>query len=217
MNMSIQGAIFDMDGTLLDSMEGWATAGVRYLRRRGIEPCAGEADSLLYQGMIAAAQHFQRTYGITDDVPTIIDGINEAVREFYETQATPCDGVKEFLQRLKEQGVRMCVATATDRCLAEPTLARLGLLPFFDRIFTCTELGTDKTSSRIYDTATAFMGTAKEDTWIFEDASYAVRTAKTAGYPVCAVYDRFEKRADYLKNTADRYVMDYQEALKIAF
>ncbi len=215
--MSMRGAIFDMDGTLLDSMEGWATAGERYLRRRGLEARCGEADSLLYQGMIGAAQHFQKEYGITEDVQTVIDGINEEVAEFYNVQATPCDGVIAFLEMLKARGVRMCVATATDRCLAEPTLRRLGLLPFFDRIFTCTELATDKTSPYIYDTATAFMGTPKAETWIFEDASYAVRTAKAAGYPVCAIYDRFEKRAAYLKDAADHYVMSYHEAIKIEF
>lgn len=215
--MSMQGAIFDMDGTLLDSMEGWATAGERYLRRRGITPHGGEADSLLYQGMIGAARYFQKEYGITEDVQVIINGINDEVAEFYADKAVPCDGVIDFLEMLKARGVKMCVATATDRCLAEPTLERLGLLPFFDRIFTCTELCTDKTSSVIYDTAAAFMGTPKAETWIFEDASYAVRTAKAAGYPVCAIYDRFEKRAAYLKATADHYVISYHEAIKIEY
>lgn len=215
--MDIQGAIFDMDGTLLDSMEGWATAGEQYLRQRGITPRFGEADCLLYQGMIGAARHFQDAYGISDDVQTIIDGINEVVADFYATKAVPLDGVTEFLEALKARGVRMCVATATDRCLAQPTLERLGLLPFFDRIFTCTELVTDKTSPMIYDTAAAFMETPKETTWVFEDASYAVRTAKTAGYPVCAIYDRFEKRAAYLRDTADRYVMSYRDAMKILY
>lgn len=215
--MTIHGAIFDMDGTLLDSMEGWATAGERYLRRRGIAPCGGEADSLLYQGMIGAAQHFQQAYGITDDVQTVIDGINEEVAAFYATKAVPRDGVIDFLRQLNERGVKMCVATATDRCLAEPTLERLGMRSFFDRIFTCTELCTDKTVPLIYDTAAAFMGTDKGSTWIFEDASYAVRTAKAAGYPVCAIYDRFEKRAAYLQQTADHYVMNYYEAMKIEY
>ena len=212
--MAMQGAIFDMDGTLLDSMEGWATAGERYLRRRGFEPRCGEADCLLYQGMIGAAEHFRREYGIEDDVQTVIDGINAEVEDYYRTQATALEGVAEFLQTLKSRGVKLCVATATDRCLAQPTLERLGLMPFFERMFTCTELRTDKTSSYIYDTATAFMGTPKEATWIFEDASYAVRTAKAAGYPVCAIYDRFEKRAAYLKSTADIYIENYGEALE---
>ena len=215
--MSIRGAIFDMDGTLLDSMEAWATAGERYLRSRGITPCGGNKDSLLYQGMIGAAQYFQQAYGITDDVQTIIDGINEGVKLYYATEATPREGIAVFLESLKANGVKMCVATATDRCLAEPTLARLGLLPYFERVFTCTELLTDKTDPFIFDTATAFMGTAKEETWVFEDASYAVRTAKTAGYPVCAIYDRFEKRADYLKETADRYILSYQGVITADF
>ena len=164
-----------------------------------------------------AAEYFRETYGITDDVPTIIDGINRSVAQYYATEATARKDVTGFLTMLKQQGVRMCVATATDRCLAEPTLERLGLLPFFDRIFTCTELGTDKTESVIFDTATAFMGTPKEQTWVFEDASYAVRTAKRAGYPVCAIRDRFEKRPDFLRETADHYVTEYDEALKIVF
>ena len=212
--MDIQGAVFDMDGTLLDSMEGWATAGERYLRRRGIEPRCGEADCLLYQGMIGAAEHFRREYGIRDDVQTVIDGINAEVEAYYRTQVTALPDVHAFLRTLKDRGVKLCVATATDRCLAQPVLERLGLMPFFERMFTCTELGTDKTVPLIYDAAAAFMGTPKASTWIFEDASYAVRTAKAAGYPVCAIYDRFEKRAAYLKETADLYITNYGEALE---
>ena len=215
--MSLRGAVFDMDGTLLDSMEGWATAGEAYLRHRGLTPSGGDADSLLYQGMEGAAAYFQRAYGITDDIPTVIDGINAQVASFYAHRAVPRDGVIPFLTMLRERGVPLCVATATDRCLAEPTLERLGLLPFFDRIFTCSELHTDKTSSLIYDTAAAFMGTATADTWIFEDAAYAVRTAKAAGYPVCAIHDRFERRADYLQATADHYILSYREAMTLSF
>ncbi len=215
--MSMQGAIFDMDGTLLESMEGWATAGKHYLLRRGIVSRCGEADSLLYQGMIGAAKHFQEEYGLTDSVQTIIDGINEEVAIFYATRASVKEEVVPFLQKLKDSGVKMCVATATDRCLVEPTLERLGLLPYFERLFTCGELQTDKTEPLIYDTATSFMGTSKEQTWIFEDASYAVRTAKAAGYPVCAVYDRYEKRADYLRTTADVYITQYKEAMRAIF
>ena len=206
-----------MDGTLLDSMEGWATAGEKYLRRRGLTPRGDERDSLLGQGMLRAALYFQEAYGIEDDVAVMIEEIKREVRDYYENEATLCDGVTAFLTKLSEQGVKMCVATATERALAEPVLERLGIRSFFDKIFTCRELDTNKTEPLIYETARAFMGADKAQTWVFEDALYAARTAKAAGYPVCAVYDRFETDAAALTETADLYIRSYREAMDLAY
>ena len=209
--MALRGAIFDMDGTLLDSMEGWMTAGETYLRSRGIVPHGGEQDSLMYQSMMGIAAHFRHTYGLPEAEEEIVRGINDQVRAFYETRATAVDGVAAVLARFKAAGIPLCVATATDRCLAQPALERAGLSMFFDRIFTCTEVGAGKTRSRIFDEARAFMGTPREDTWVFEDALYAARTAKAAGYAVCGVYDRFEPCPDELKALCDMYIRSYRE------
>ena len=216
--VTIKGAIFDMDGTLLDSMEGWATTGETYLRLRGITPCHGSKDNLMYQGMLGIAAHFQSTYGITDTTETILADINALVKEYYAQHVTPLDGAVAFLQTLKANGVKITLATATDRCIVEPTLRRLGMWELFDGVFTCTELKTSKLSPLIYDTAREYMGTAKEETWVFEDAAYAAKTAKAAGYLLCGICDRFEKRREELERLADVYLADgYADAQKLPF
>ncbi len=213
----IDGAILDMDGTILESMGVWATVGEDYLRRRGIIPCHGDADSLMYQGMRGIASHFRTAYGIADEDMKIIEDLNEMVKEDYANVVTPKDGAIGFLRMLRERGIRLCLATATDRCIVEPTLARLQMLELFDGIVTCTEVGVGKHKPLVFDTARQLLGTSLDTTWVFEDAAYAAVTAKTAGYHVCAVYDSFERRAEELRAHADVYLLGYHEASKLPF
>jgi len=213
----IKGAIFDMDGTLLDSMHIWATTGQEYLQRRGIVPVHGDSDSLMYQGWQGIASHYQTAYGITDTAETIVSDILELVKERYAASAVPLDGAVDFLKMLKKHGVKITLATATDRCIVEPTLKGLGMWELFDGVFTCGELKTSKLSPLIYDTAREFMGTETHETWVFEDALYAAKTAKAAGYALCGVRDRFERRTEELKALADVYINDYSEVQKTSF
>jgi hydroxymethylpyrimidine kinase/phosphomethylpyrimidine kinase len=103
----------------------------------------------------------------------------------------------------------MCVATVTDRYLAEAALERLGVRRYFSEIFTTAEVGHDKTSPHIYRTALAHLGTEKSETVVFEDAYHALMTAKKDGFPVAAVYDRHETKRIEMKAAADYYVSDY--------
>ncbi len=213
----IRGAIFDMDGTLIDSMGGWAAMGQRYLQSRGLTPCHGARDSLMLQGWEAVVTHYQTAYGITDDRETIVSDIKAMMAAFYRTEPTLVDGILPFLRCLRDSGVRVCVATATDRALAAPVLERMGILPFVERLFVCSELNTNKHSPLIYDTARAWMGTPLEETWVFEDAWYAARTAKRAGYPLCGIVDRFETRQEELAALADVMLEDYGDLSRLPF
>lgn len=211
------GIIFDMDGTLLDSMGGWAGVGERYLQKHGLTPKGLFADSLVHVGQRGFAEHVREQYGVTDTVDAVVDEVHLLMGEFYQTVTAPREGLKDYLEALKAQGVRMCVATATARSLAVPTLERLGLLSFFEAVFVCGELHTDKTKPLIYDTARASLGTALEDTWVFEDALYAAKTAKAAGYRLCAVADAHEAHQEAMSALADVYITSYAETARLPF
>ena len=196
----IKGAIFDLDGTLLDSMFIWDTIGEDYLRSLGKEPHEDLKETFMTLTLEEAAVYYREHYGVTLFVKEIVDGVNAMVEQTYRTKVTLKPGIAEYLAWLKENGVRMCVATVTDRYLVEETLERLGVRHYFSEIFTCAEVGFGKDKPVIYQKALGHLGTEKSDTYVFEDLPFALNTAKTDGFPTVGVYDRHEVHQDELKD-----------------
>ena len=207
----IKGAIFDLDGTLLDSMFIWDTIGEEYLRSLGKEPHEDLKETFMTLTLEEAAVYYREHYGVTLSVKEIVDGINAMVEQTYRTKVTLKPGISEYLAWLKENGVRMCVATVTDRYLVEETLERLGVRHYFSEIFTCAEVGFGKDKPIIYQKALEHLGTEKSDTYVFEDLPFALNTAKTDGFPTVGIYDRHEAHQDELKELADYYVLDFTD------
>ena len=209
----IKGAIFDLDGTLLDSMFIWDTSGEEYLRSLGKEPHEDLNETFMTLTLEEAAEYYREHYGVTLSVKEIVDGINAMVEQTYRTKVTLKPGISEYLAWLKENGVRMCVATVTDRYLVEETLERLGVRHYFSEIFTCAEVGFGKDKPIIYQKALEHLGTEKSDTYVFEDLPFALNTAKTDGFPTVGVYDRHEAHQDELKELADYYIFDFTDPI----
>lgn len=207
----LKGAIFDLDGTLLDSMFIWDTIGEDYLRTLGKEPHEDLREAFMPLTLEEAAEYYREHYGVTLSVREIVDGVNTMVEGIYRTNVTLKPGIAEYLHWLKENGVRMCVATVTDRYLVEETLERLGILHYFSEIFTCAEVGYGKDKPIIYRKALEHLGTSKEATCVFEDSLFALKTAKADGFPTVGVYDRHENRQDALKSLADYYIRDFAD------
>ena len=209
----IKGAIFDLDGTLLDSMFIWDTIGEEYLRSLGKEPHEDLKETFMTLTLEEAAEYYREHYGVTLSVKEIVDGVNVMVEQTYRTKVTLKPGIAEYLAWLKENGVRMCVATATDRYLVEETLERLGVRHYFSEIFTCAEVGFGKDKPVIYQKALEHLETEKRDTYVFEDMLFALNTAKTDGFPTVGVYDRHEEYQDELKELSDYYVLDFTDPI----
>ena len=209
----IKGAIFDLDGTLLDSMFIWDTIGEDYLRSLGKEPHEDLKETFMTLTLEEAAEYYREHYGVTLSVKEIVDGVNAMVEQTYRTKVTLKPGISEYLAWLKENGVRMCVATVTDRYLVEETLDRLGVRHYFSEIYTCAEVGFGKDKPIIYQKALEHLGTAKDETYVFEDLPFALNTAKTDGFPTVGVYDRHEAHQDELKELADYYIFDFTDPI----
>ena len=212
----LKGAIFDFDGTLVDSMFIWDTIGEDYLRTLGKEPHEDLKETFMTLSLEEAAEYYRTHYGVTLSVKEIVDGVNTMVEGIYRTRVALKQGVADFLAQLKENGTRMCIATVTDRYLVEETLDRLGILQYFSEIFTCAEVGYGKDKPIIYRKALEHLDTAKNETYVFEDSLFALKTAKADGFTTVGVYDRHENRQDNLKNLADYYIVDFADpVLKI--
>lgn len=207
----IKGAIFDFDGTLFDSMFIWESIGESYLRSIGIKPKQDVNETVKALSLYQAACYFQREYGVDLSALEIMNGVNEMVERFYKKETLPKPHAVELLRRFHNKGVKMCIATATDRYLIEAALKRCGISKYFSGIFTCTEVGHGKDEPHIFRQALEHLGVNKKDAIVFEDSLYAVKTAKSDGFTTVAVFDRHEKNQTQLKKLADFYIEDLSQ------
>lgn len=205
-------AIFDMDGTLIDSMPVWRGLGRNFLLSRGITPPEGLRKIIAPMTLAQSAEYF-KTLGVTGTTDAIVGALDGYMRAQYETAIAPRENVGQYLDAVKAAGVRCCVATATDEALARICLGRLDLLKYFEFIVSCEDIGVGKTSPAVYHAAAERLGAAPADIAVYEDVPYAAETAKQAGYYVVGVYDpSAERHQERLKLTIDEYIADYTAA-----
>ena len=211
--MRLQSAIFDMDGTLLDSMPTWRELGPTFLKEAGIS-ATPEQDRMLHTlADCDVIPYLREVCGLPWSQQEIIDQIIQRMETFYSSQVRPKLGLEKFLSILKMEGVWMYVATATHRRLTEKALKTAGIDHYFRGIVTSAEAGTHKRDSAdIYEMAMRRLQSNKRDTVVFEDALYAIRTAKAAGFRVAGVYDVTEE-ADQpeIQRISDYYIRSYEE------
>ena len=210
--MKISGAIFDLDGTLLDSMYMWENIGKNYLIELGITPAPDINETLKPMSLLQAADYLRTNYGIEKTNEEIIGGVTAKIAHFYTCEVKPKSGAVEFLKTLHDKGVKLCIATASDTGLVSAALRLNHMDSFFERIITCTEIKAGKDSPKIYDYALDFLGTEKSETVVFEDACHAAATAKDAGYTVIGMYDAFEKEnEENMRKITDKYIHSFDE------
>ena len=215
--MRLQSAIFDMDGTLLDSMPIWEHLCSDLLREWGAEPEPGLDSKVNVMTMRQGAEYCKKQYHLPMRVEEIVDAVHSRVEDFYHSQVQAKPGVQKFLSLLKMEGVWMYVATATDRSLAEAALRHAGIDQYFRGLLTCPEVGEGKDSPEIYERAMRRLRSTKKDTVVFEDALHAIQTAKAAGFRVAAVYDRSaEADQPAIQAAADYYIRSFEEMFETA-
>lgn len=187
--IKLNGAIFDMDGTIIDSMRYWAELDERFLTERNLPYTSEVSDYLKTCSLSMAAEFFSAEYGIEGSVGEIEKMIVDGMREPYEKLVQAKKGAPELLSHLERIGVSMCIATSTDRELAETVLERLDLRRYFVDVLSCSDIGKNKDHPDIFYAAMDKMGTSVEDTVVFEDSFYAIKTAVKHGFRVAAVAD----------------------------
>lgn len=207
--MTIKCAIFDFDGTLFDSMFIWDSVGEIYLKSLGKEPKPSMREDVRALSLYQSACYFQREYDLAFSAEEIMTGINRTIEHFYIHEVLPKHGVAAFLKRMKQAGIPMCIATASDRYQIEAALSRCGMAHYFDAIFTCSEVGHGKDEPVIFRKAMEYFGADRTTTVIFEDAIHAIQTAKADGFAICAVFDSSEKRQAEIRDLSDCYIPDF--------
>ena len=209
---NVKGVIFDIDGVILDSLSIWTDLGARYLKSKGKEPKKGLAETLFSMSMEQGAEYLADEYSLGLEHGEVFDGLCGMLRDYYyyEVQAKP--GAAELIAGFRRSGIRITAATSSPREYVEKALARNGLLDNFEKIFTSSETGSSKHSPKIYDEAASFMRTKPEETFVFEDSLYALKTAAAAGYIAVGVFDaEGESDQEGMKETAQIYLKSLED------
>lgn len=213
--MNIKGAIFDMDGTLIDSMGYWQDAAGDYIRTKGKEPSDDLGKRFLTLGLTNIYPDMKREYGIDDSLDEVSRGIYAIMEKNYD-RVDKKPYVEDMLKAFKSMGVKMCIASATNSDLARRVLKRLGIVDYFDEVFCCKDVGRGKRHPDVYDYALNYLGTSKDDTLVFEDALFAVKTLKANGYKAVGIEDvNSASDKDEILSLADFYIDSYKNWEKI--
>ncbi len=215
----LRGAIFDLDGTLLDSMEVWKDSSRLFLRQYGVETVTEEdIRNLEGKTQLQALRYFAAVYPV---IGRPGEALQEAFQAFiarrYAALSAPKAGVRRLLRRLEEQKIPRCVVSMTDIRHCEGALENFGLAHAFDFLLSAGQVGLNKREPRIYQLAAARLGIPPSACMVFEDAPYAARTAKQAGFPVCIVYDRaFDREWPAMAQWCDAAVREsFEEILPL--
>ena len=205
-------AIFDMDGTLIDSMVFWKNLATEYLTSKGILQIPADIlEQIKPMTMSESAALFRREFGLTGDVEA---QMNEMMEDHYRNDIPLKPGAWEYLENLHRQGVRMCVASATAEHLMESCLTRLGVRQYFEFLLSCETVGAGKRSPLVYQEAARRLGAVPGQIAVYEDALYAVQTAKATGFHVVGVYD--DSAADSwqaIEQESDEVILNWEEAV----
>ena len=204
-------AIFDMDGTLIDSMGYWQRLGVEYLRGKGVE---GDLTDVLERikpmTMTESAALFSAEFGLAGTPAELAAEMNGIMETHYRADIPLKPGVAAYLDNLRADGAHLCVASATAPDLMEACLTRLGVRGHFDFLLSCEEVGAGKDRPDVFLAAADRLGAQPGEAAVYEDALYAARTAKQAGFYTVGVYDPSgEAHWDEMTALADETITDW--------
>lgn len=207
-------AIFDMDGTLVDSMAVWRRLGREYLTDRGI---VSHIDDVLARTrpmtMAESAALFVAEFQLPERPEEVAAEMNSIMEEHYRRDIPLKAGVLDYLSRLRRAGIRMCVASATAPELMEACLLRLGAARYFEFLLSCEEVGAGKNRPDVFLKAAERLGASPCEIAVYEDSLFAAQTAAAAGFYTVAVYDDSGKESwNELTALTDENILDWSAA-----
>lgn len=205
-------AIFDLDGTLADSMKMWRSVGRTFLEHHGYPPLkyTKQSSNDTWERDFVAAVNEQLGLDITEEY--FFNWFSQYVVEEYRSHIPLKPFAYQFLENLHSQGVQMCICSSTHRFMMMPALERLDILKFFRFTCHCNEFGKEKNQPDIFLHCMDKLGAEKpEQVVVFEDAAYSADTAKKAGFYVVGIYDSTEHKSDKMKQVCDQYISDFSQ------
>lgn len=210
MMRDIDAVIFDMDGSLVDSMWMWRAIDIEYLGSFGI-PLPEDLQSRI-EGMsfVETARYFKEHFPIPDTLEGIMETWNRMAWDKYLHEVPLKMGITEFLRSCRERGILLGIATSNSRELVENVAKVHNLRDYFTSIITGSEVKRGKPAPDIYLEVARELGTAPSRCLVFEDIVAGILAGKNAGMRVCAVEDEYSSHdRERKKKLADYYIEDY--------
>lgn len=204
--------IFDMDGSLVDSMWIWKAIDIEYLGRFGIELPEDLQDSIGGKSFTETAVYFKERFQLPDSIEQIKEAWNRMAWDKYEREVPLKKGVEGFLLRCKEQGILLGIATSNSRELVDNIVKVHHLDDYFTCVMTGCEVEKGKPAPDIYLAVANRLGVKPQECLVFEDIVQGIQAGQAADMKVCAVDDAFSKAQEEEKRRlADYYIEDYTQ------
>lgn len=211
---NIEGAVFDLDGTLLDSSWVWEKVDEKFLGDRGFQVPDDYVDEISPLGAERAAVYTIERFGLNEDKNDIVREWIEMAKKEYATEVVCKPYAKEFLEELHKLNIKMAVATSSDRELFMKTLEREGILKYFQKIVTVDEVERGKGYPDIYEEAARRIKVNPHKCLVFEDILAGVTGASLGEFNVVAVFDEKSKHNwEKIKSISEYSINDYKELL----
>ncbi len=210
-----QAAIFDLDGTLIDSMWIWENLLVDFLKARNLVAPEHMLNEVTHMSLVQSSAYVQEFFQLPMTPAEVHKEWTDTVYAAYAEKIKLKPGAKEYLHYLKDQGVKLAVATSCDPRLCQACLKQNGVLPLFDVITYADEVGKGKNYPDIYLECLKRLNCSLKDAVLFEDILVALRTGKSIGMRVIIMEDQSAK-PDWplLKKEADRYIQSFHELME---
>lgn len=209
-----KGAIFDLDGTILDSMWVWKQVDINFLGKRGIEVSSDYVKAISSLNLKTAAEYTIQRFSLSDTVEEVMEEwFQMAVKEYAEDVQLK-SYVREYLAYLKAKEVKLAIATSSHEGLFLPCLENNKIYEFFDTIVTTMEVKRGKDFPDVYEEAARRLGLKPSECMVFEDIHKGVKAAKEGGFYVIAVEEEHsvDDRDEIIK-VADKYITDFEEMM----
>ena len=207
-NQNIKGIIFDCDGVLVDSIKYWNNISFEYLKSKTISNIPENMLEIIsHMNLTQVAEYFAETFFKDKTAEQIKQELLELIGYQYRFNFKAKKGVIDGLKKFKDKGLKMCVASASNKNIIAECFKRLNIYDYFEFIITTEEVEKGKNFPDIYIKATEQLGLKQSEVMIFEDSLYAITTAKNANFYVVAVADEDSlKDKDKIINIADEYL-----------
>lgn len=214
--MKFRTLLFDFDGTLVDSMPSYVSVMLRILDEHNIKYSNDIIKIITPLGYSGTAKYFAEELGVPMPKEEIVALMNEYAYNEYAHNIKAKPNVIDVLNRLKSEGVRLYVLTASPHSVLDICLKRLGIFDIFDGVWSCDDFGTTKADPEIYRMAARRIGEPIEEILFLDDNYNADKTAAAADMKVCGVYD--PSSSDYedeIRSVSHYYIEDFSELIKL--
>ena len=208
-----EAVIFDLDGTLIDSMGVWEKIDAEFLGKRGLKSSIEYSEAIKAKSFYDTAKYTIEKFSLDETVEELIDEWHEMALFEYSYNVKLKHYAKEYIETLKKKGIKIVLATSCSKYLFEPTLINNEIYEYFDVLCTTEEVATGKETPDLFLYVAEQIGVLPENCLVFEDILIAVKSAKLAGMDVYGVYDKYsDMQWEEIKGIADGAIYDFSDA-----